>query len=253
MMTKDANQIVIVDDETDILDMLSEDFKAAGYKVWCAENISSGLALVRSLNPAVVITDMHLPLGGGKDLFDEVLGFPKEVRPKMIFITGNTLMPVDTAYDQGAEGYITKPFVRNDVVEYVAWLNERAPDRWLGKASKGKSKMVIDLEFPDLPMALQSKGIGFGRGGLFIRMKDEFPEVGDLVDFNILFDSFENSKPAVIRGQAVVRWKRDSESEVDPTLPLGVGIEFLHLDSKTVKLLIEQVHILELTSYIPKD
>lgn len=249
-MTKEKNQIVIVDDETDILDMLSEDFKAAGYKVWCAENISSGLALVRSLNPAIVITDMHLPLGGGKDLFDEVLGFPKEIRPKMIFITGNKLMPVDTAYDQGAEGYITKPFVRNDVIEYVRRLNENVPERWLVKGEATKPAMVIDLEFPDRAIALQTKGLGFGRGGLFVRMKDEFPEVGDLVGLNIVFDQ---PPGMTIRGTGVVRWKRDSEAEGDPTLPLGVGVEFLHLEQKGVKFLTEEVKILDLVSYIPKD
>jgi CheY-like chemotaxis protein len=253
-MTNLNRQIVIVDDETDILDMLSEDFKAAGYKVWCAENISSGLALVRSINPSVVITDMHLPLGGGKDLFDEVLGFPKEVRPKMIFITGNTLMPVDVAYDQGAEGYITKPFIRNDVVEYVGWLNESVPQRWIVNSKENKkAKMAIDLEFPDRQMALQTKGIGFGRGGLFIRMKDEFPEVGDLVDLNIVFEVFQNSKPGRIKGQAVVRWKRDSESETDPALPLGIGVEFTQLDSESAKFLTEEAQILDLMSYIPKD
>ena len=109
---KPRKEIVIVDDETDILDMLLEDFQSAGYKVWCAENISTGLALIRSYLPPVVISDLKLPNGGGKDLFEEIKEFPNEARPKVVFITGNPLMTVEQAYEHGADGYITKPFVR---------------------------------------------------------------------------------------------------------------------------------------------
>ena len=257
-MSTNKNNVVIVDDETEILDILSEEFKAAGYKVWCAENISSGLALVRSITPAVVITDMHLPLGGGKDLFDEVLAFPREIRPIMIFITGNTLMPIDVAYDQGAEGYITKPFVRSEVIQYVGWLQQPIPSRWnslsefLGPLKKSVSH--IELEFPDTKIARQSKGIGFGRGGLFIRMKDSFPDIGDIVDLKIQFGNSSKT----IAGKAIVRWKRDTEgeaevgSEIKP-LPTGIGVEFLILDSKSIKFLLDCVGISSLTSYIPKD
>ncbi|MBI2711924.1 MAG: response regulator [Bdellovibrio sp.] len=252
-MGQKDNQIVIVDDETEILDMLSEDFKEAGYKVWCAENISSGLALVRSLNPAVVITDMHLPLGGGKDLFDEVLGFPKEIRPIMIFITGNTLMPVDIAFDQGAEGYITKPFVRNDVIQYVNWLREKAPERWRTPSANlgelNKPTITLEREFPSLEIAKQSKGIGLGRGGIFIRMKEDLPEVGSLVNLDIKL----GSPGSRILGKGIVRWRRDTDSENETHLPLGVGVEYAVLDSHSIKYLVEEVGTLTLLPYIPKS
>jgi len=240
-----AREIVIIDDEVEILDILSEDFKEAGYTVFCAENVSSGLALVRNRRPSMVITDLRLPLGGGKDLFDEVIGFPYEMRPKVIFITGNPEFAADQAYHEGAEGFFHKPFSKAQIIGEVKRLLEATPRRWL-EAGKKEVKSVLELGFKDLQKAIEKKKINFGRGGIFLGMTQDFPEVGDIVAFQLTFENVVHT----IEGSGFVRWVRQyRESGNSP----GIGIEFRSLNEESLEFLLNEIKIQEMTPYIPKD
>lgn len=102
------NQILLIDDEPDILRVLSLSLKADGYKVYTAASGEEGLAVFKGKTPDIVITDIKMP---GMDGI-QVLRRVKEIDPEteVIIITGHG--DIDSAIEAlkyGASDFINKP------------------------------------------------------------------------------------------------------------------------------------------------
>jgi len=102
------NQILLIDDEPDILRVLSLSLKADGYKVHTAASGEEGLTVFRQQSPDIVITDIKMP---GMDGL-QVLRAIKEINAEteVIIITGHG--DIDSAIEAlqyGASDFINKP------------------------------------------------------------------------------------------------------------------------------------------------
>jgi two-component system phosphate regulon response regulator PhoB len=53
--------VLLVEDETDVVDLLRYHFKKAGFKVEITNSGDAGLAAVRSMRPDAVVLDLMLP------------------------------------------------------------------------------------------------------------------------------------------------------------------------------------------------
>jgi hypothetical protein len=83
-------------------------------------------------------------------------------------------------------------------------------------------------------------------GGMFVSMRENFPNPGDLVDYKIHFsDGFVFH----VEGQGVVRWVRKGD---DPGMPRGAGVEFSKLQEETKDKIWGLVNYLKTRQYIPK-
>jgi two-component system, OmpR family, alkaline phosphatase synthesis response regulator PhoP len=60
--------ILVVDDESSIVEMLSEVLEEEGYEVITANNGLEGLNLLQCARPAVVMSDVMMPVLDGKEL-----------------------------------------------------------------------------------------------------------------------------------------------------------------------------------------
>lgn len=104
----EINKLLVIDDEPDILRVLSMSLRADGYDVFTAENGAEGLAAFEREDPDIVITDIKMPGMNGI----EVLGKIKAREPdaEVIIITGHG--DIDNAIEAlkfGASDYINKP------------------------------------------------------------------------------------------------------------------------------------------------
>jgi two-component system, NtrC family, response regulator AtoC len=100
--------ILIIDDETVILESLSMFLTEKGYRVETALTRSEGLAKFESFRPDTIILDIRLPDGDGLDLLRELKS--KNTGTAIIMITA--FHDMDTtikAIKAGAAEYITKP------------------------------------------------------------------------------------------------------------------------------------------------
>jgi DNA-binding NtrC family response regulator len=125
--TGDAPRVLIVDDETGILDSLRILLKTEGFIPFTAHGGRAGMEQIAELRPDIVLTDVRMPEVTGV----QVLSTARQVDPQMpvILMTAQaTLQSAMQAVNEGAFYYIQKPF-RND--ELITILRRAAEHRKL--------------------------------------------------------------------------------------------------------------------------
>jgi DNA-binding NtrC family response regulator len=125
--TGDAPRVLIVDDETGILDSLRILLKNEGFIPFTAQGGRAGMEQIDELRPDIVLTDVRMPEVSGV----QVLSTARQVDPEMpvILMTAQaTLQSAMQAVNEGAFYYIQKPF-RND--ELITILRRAAEHRKL--------------------------------------------------------------------------------------------------------------------------
>jgi DNA-binding NtrC family response regulator len=107
-MKSRRQRILVVDDERDIVDTLTEHFETT-YDVAAALDGAHAIKLVRKKRPDLILLDLRMPGLGGLDVLKAV----KQIDPKVpvVVITGNADVDVAAeAIAQGAFSYVPKPF-----------------------------------------------------------------------------------------------------------------------------------------------
>jgi CheY-like chemotaxis protein len=107
--------VVVVDDEPDVLTYLAAVLEQRGHHPHAASDSSSGLALIRSIRPAVVCLDIVMPEETGVALYRRIRNDPELCHTPVIFITAMHTEPAtpagffaDAELPQ-PEGFIEKP------------------------------------------------------------------------------------------------------------------------------------------------
>jgi DNA-binding NtrC family response regulator len=125
-------KILIIDDETAILDTLRILMKREGFQVETAVGGQAGIDRLNELRPDVVLSDVRMPNVGGL----EVLLAAKELDralPVILMTAQASLQTAMRAVNEGAFYYIQKPFA-ND--ELVAICRRAAESRQLKKENQ---------------------------------------------------------------------------------------------------------------------
>ena len=107
--------ILIIEDEEDILALLSSLLENEGYKIITACNGREGLEKFQELNPDLILTDVKMPVMDGIEVLREVK--TKESDTEVIILTGHS--DEATAIDclrLGAYDYFCKPLEDIDVL-----------------------------------------------------------------------------------------------------------------------------------------
>ncbi len=86
LRTRNSWTILVIDDEPDVRDVMAISLEDAGYKTLSAANGESGLKLLASHKPQILITDIKMPGMSGL----EVLKQARHIRPEtqVIVTTG---------------------------------------------------------------------------------------------------------------------------------------------------------------------
>ena len=107
----DKRRILIVDDETEMVEMETVRLKASGYEVAAAYDGKNGLQQVRFWQPDLVILDIMLPQMDGYEVCEALKKDPQTRKIPIILVSA-----MDEKYDTrlgqkvGADFYFTKPF-----------------------------------------------------------------------------------------------------------------------------------------------
>ena len=75
--TAGAKKVLIIEDEKRLADALEIKFRHEGFNVIKAENGQTGLELIISQNPNVVLLDLMMPVMDGKTMLKKLREFPQ--------------------------------------------------------------------------------------------------------------------------------------------------------------------------------
>ncbi len=124
---EDAPRVLIVDDETSILDSLRILLKNEGFVPYTAAGGKQALERLPELRPDIVLTDVRMPDVSGVQVLSGAKQVDADV-PVILMTAQATLQSAMQAVNEGAFYYIQKPF-RND--ELLAILRRAAEHRKL--------------------------------------------------------------------------------------------------------------------------
>jgi DNA-binding NtrC family response regulator len=111
---KRLGQILVVDDEENIREVLSNYLQGMNYGVQTAEDGQDALAKYKKGEFDLIISDLLMPNIDGLELLKRI----REVDREVIFLMITGYPSIETAVDaikKGAYDYITKPFHMEDV------------------------------------------------------------------------------------------------------------------------------------------
>ncbi len=126
MTTPAGPQVLVVDDDADLLRLLSMRLAAAGYRVSGVDSAERALASLALERPQLVISDVQLPGMDGLQLFQRI----RDAHPALpvILLTAHGSIPdAVAATAQGVFTYLTKPFDGKQLLEEVAKALAVAP------------------------------------------------------------------------------------------------------------------------------
>jgi two-component system response regulator GlrR len=113
--------LLLVDDDPDLLRLLTIRLKANGYNVTAVDSAQRALASIAAARPDLVLTDLRMEGMDGMALFDEIqVSYPG--LPVVILTAHGTIPEAVAAVKRGVFGYLTKPY---DAEELLAQI-ERA-------------------------------------------------------------------------------------------------------------------------------
>ena len=109
-MKKSKIKILLVDDEPDILEILSFNLSNEGYQIFTAENGKEGLELAAQHLPHLIILDVMMPVMDGIETCERLRMDKRFENTVILFLSarGEDYSQV-AAFESGADDYVTKP------------------------------------------------------------------------------------------------------------------------------------------------
>jgi two-component system alkaline phosphatase synthesis response regulator PhoP len=125
-MKKADTRILIVDDDPDILEILSYNLTQDKYKVYTAENGVEALKKAKKKKPHLIILDVMMPEMDGIEACEQLRKTPGLEDTVITFLTarGEDYSQV-AGFDAGADDYITKPVKPKVLMSKVGALLRR--------------------------------------------------------------------------------------------------------------------------------
>ncbi|TFG49308.1 MAG: response regulator, partial [Candidatus Brocadiia bacterium] len=151
--------LLVIDDEKDILDVMSLTLRDHGYQVTTALDGASGLELCRGAPPRIVITDIRMPGMNGIEVLEAV----KKLDPDIEVIVCTAFAEMDLAIQAlqlDASDFITKP-----ISDHALHLSlERAKQRYTSrKKLQDYAKFLERLAADQAQILHQDKMMSLGR------------------------------------------------------------------------------------------
>jgi CheY-like chemotaxis protein len=159
-------KILVVDDETAILETLEILFRGEGWDVALADSGPKALAALEDEKPDIVLTDIRMPGAGGLDVLSEAHAVDPEM-PVILMTAQASLQTAVRAVNEGAYYYLQKPFANEELLAICRRAAEarelKAENRRLKKEIKKRSRSGAGP--PDRRRAPLRRGAGVGRDG----------------------------------------------------------------------------------------
>lgn len=121
-----ADTVLVVEDETDVVDLLRYNLTKAGFTVLIANDGLQGLEMARKNRPDIMVLDLMLPGMDGKAVCKALKNNPDTETLPIVMLTAKSEPSERVAgLELGADDYVTKPFSPRELVLRVQALLRR--------------------------------------------------------------------------------------------------------------------------------
>lgn len=199
--------ILAVEDDEDILELLSFNLEREGHEVLRAESAEEAMAKLKTAQPGLILLDLMLPDMDGLEFCKRLRGDTQYAAIPIIMVTAKgEEADVVTGLELGADDYMTKPFKPRELVARVkavlrrtrrptAKANEETIDRGGILLDPGRREVTVDdlkidltyTEFQVLQFLMQRPGWVFTRYQIVDAVRgDNYPVTDRSVDVQIV-------------------------------------------------------------------
>ena len=138
-MNLNTYKILVVDDDSDIVELLKYNLSSEGYKVNSASNGIRAVSLAKEFIPDLTILDIMMPNMDGVETCRQIRSIPELANKFIIFLTARSEEYSEiAAFEMGADDYITKPIKPRALISRINALFRREV-----KKDSGSSKISI--------------------------------------------------------------------------------------------------------------
>lgn len=144
---KTPKHILVVDDEADLIELVTYNLRKEGYTVDSAPNGESALSKIRKGNYDLLILDLLLPGIQGIEICKILRNDPKTTNLPIIMLTAKG-EEVDKilGLEMGADDYITKPFSTRELLARVKAVLRRSDKKTITAQRLKIKEIEIDKE-----------------------------------------------------------------------------------------------------------
>lgn len=199
-------KILIVDDEKDIVDLVSYNLEREGFATIKAYDGETALGKVRAEKPDLLILDLMLPGVGGLDVCKKIRANPETSSLPIIMLTAKA-DEVDKiiGLELGADDYMTKPFSVKELVARVRTV--------LRRIREGKKQSAGDM--------FEFKGLAVNYGSCLVTL-DGRPVTLSPTELKLLFFFTRNPGRVYSRDQILNNVWGDDTFITDRTVDVHV-------------------------------
>ncbi|MGB3762295.1 MAG: response regulator transcription factor [Ornithinimicrobium sp.] len=144
-MTTPEATLLVVEDETNIRELLSTSLKFAGFEVHAAADGATALQMAQEFEPDLAVMDVMLPDMDGFAVTRRLRDTGREL-PVLFLTARDSLEDKVTGLTVGGDDYVTKPFSLEEVVARIRAVLRRTQD---GEPEDDMTLRVADLELDE--------------------------------------------------------------------------------------------------------
>ena len=139
------HKILVLDDESDVVDMLEINLRTAGFLVISVPNGTAAMAKARSEAPSLIILDLMLPGISGLEICKVLKGDIATRHIPIIMLTAKA-EEVDkiVGLELGADDYVTKPFSPRELILRVNRSLRRGKEKQPSLEKMTVGDLVLD-------------------------------------------------------------------------------------------------------------
>lgn len=177
------NHILIVDDAETIREMLQDYLLSSGFSVDCAETAEEAYKKLKERKPDLILLDVVLPDMLGTDLCVQIKSKKDYKFIPIIMCSANAISTQDKmkGFDIGADDYVTKPFVLDELNSRIRAL--------LRRVEMDKTRHVQEEQAAQQAAAAPAGGVAGAASSMAVETKVEEPPLNLVKYFGYSFIS----------------------------------------------------------------
>jgi two-component system, OmpR family, alkaline phosphatase synthesis response regulator PhoP len=142
-----ANKILVIDDDEDILELLTYNLKKENYEVKSAFNGLEGIELAKTFMPDLILMDIMMPVMDGIEAGQKIKSDKKLKHIHVVYLTARAEEYTEVAaFEAGADDFITKPIKPKALISRINTFFRKEVSKNISDGLLEISGLIINKE-----------------------------------------------------------------------------------------------------------